>query len=159
MNTLSRYLCLTLAITALLCGCKTRSLEPGGVYAPTNQLGQVIYNDVGLALTDASYKFAYETALSPLKFEQDNREAIFALSPSVGLAVKKALDKARADIWDIDKRWALARVAYKANPTPAGLSILQTVLAEIERIIPVVQSQLSPVYQVLSTKSINVANP
>lgn len=137
-------------------GCKAPKLATGGVYAPTNSVGEVVYYDLGLALTDASYKFAYETALSPLKFEKDNRTAIFALSPSVGLAVKQALDKVRAEIWTIDQRWAAARQAYKANPTPAGLSTLQTILAEIERIIPVVQSQLAPVYQVLATKTITI---
>lgn len=155
-----KFLKLLLAV-ALVCGglfaitgCKTPSLEKGGAYAPTNALGQVIYSDLGLALADASYKFAYETALMPLRFERENRAQIAMLSPTIGAQVKTALDEVREEVWKIDQRWALARKAYKANPTPAGLSTIQAILSEIERLIPVIQSQLSPVYQVLSTKSL-----
>lgn len=160
-ETIIQSLLLTLVVVCIgsNLSCKSPKLEPGGVYAPTNAVGQVLYNDLGLALTDASYKFAYETALSPLKFERDNRAEIFALSPDVGLSVKQSLDKVRAEIWDIDQRWAAARKVYKANPTPGGLTTLQTVLSEIERIIPVVQSQLAPVYQVLATKTITTQKP
>lgn len=137
-------------LPALLLGCKSPSLEPGGVYAPKDELGRVVYSDIGLALADASYKFAYETVLSPLKFEKDNRAQIMALDPQIGLKVKQALDKVRVEVWEVDVRWAKARNMYRANPTPVGLSNLQTILLELQRIIPVVQAQLVPVYQVLT---------
>lgn len=127
-------------------GCKAPKLEAGGVYAPTNTLGQVTVNELPLALVDASYKFAYETVLSPLRFEKEHRAEIYALSPTVGAAVKAKLDDIRAEVWKIDVRWALARKAYRSSPTPAGLTTLQTILAEVERLIPVAQSQLAPVY-------------
>lgn len=136
----------TWAATSTLTGCKTPKLEPGGVYTSTNATGQVIYNDVGLALADASYKFAYETALDVMRFERDNRAAIWAISPEI----KKNLDAARPTVVDINKRWAEARKMYKANPTPAGLDAIQTILAEMRRILPIIQKQITPVYQALA---------
>lgn len=144
----------SLILVAALCvctsGCKTPHAAPGGVYAPTNQVGAVIYDDTALALADASYKFTYESALTVFRFERDHRAEIAALSPSVGLDVKHGLDQARATTWEIDQRWAKARQAYKLSPTPAGLSTLQTILAEIQRLLPVVQTQLAPVTAVLT---------
>lgn len=125
----------------MLSGCKTPKLEPGGVYAPTNAVGVVIYNDLGLALADASYKFTYETALSVFAFERDNRLAIWALSPDV----KHALDAIRPKVVEVDRRWAQARKLYKANPTPAGLNVLQTILAEAQRLLEVARQQVQPV--------------
>jgi len=142
-------ICAALMLLFVGMSCKTPSLESGGVYAPTNQVGQVIYNDLGLALADASYQFAYSTVLAPLRFERDNRVMIFAANPQVGLSVKHAMDRVREQVWMVDVRWATARKAYRASPTPAGLTALQTILAEIQRIIPAVQSQLDPVYQVI----------
>jgi hypothetical protein len=146
---------LLLPILGLVLGiglsCKTPSLETGGAYKPTNELGQVIYNDVGLAMADASYKLAYDTIISVLKFEKDNRAHLFEVSPTICLDVKHAMDKVRVQTWQIEQRWALARRAYRASPTPAGMTTLQTILAEIQRIIPVVQSQLNPVYQTLTS--------
>lgn len=132
---------LGLLALGVLTACKTPQLEPGGAYAPTNAVGQVTSNDLGLALADASYKFAYEGTLSVFRFERENRLDIWKLAPGV----KRELDKLRPKMWDIDRRWALARQAYKANPTPAGLSTLQTILAEIQRLLPAVQAQLEPV--------------
>lgn len=120
-------------------GCKTPRLEPGGAYAPTNEVGTVIYNDVGLAVADAAYKFTYETTLSVFRFERDHRAELWALSPKV----KQELDRLRPQVVDVNKRWALARSAYKANPTPAGLSTLQTILSELQRLLPAAQSQLN----------------
>lgn len=124
----------------ILVGCKTPSLEPGGAYAPTNVVGQVVSNDIGLALVDASYKFAYESIQTVFKFERDNRPAIWAVSHNV----KKGLDDARPRVVEWDKRWATARFEYRQNPTPAGLNKLQTILAEMNRLLPIVQSQLTP---------------
>lgn len=129
-------------------GCRTApKLEPGGVYAPTNDVGQVIYNDIGLALADASYKFAYETVTAVLRFEREHRAEIFKLTPDV----KHALDAVRPKVVEVDRRWAVARQAYRANPTPAGLSTLQTILSEVQRLVPAVQAELQPFYAQLTT--------
>lgn len=132
-------------------GCKTPHLEPGGAYAPTNAVGQVVVNDTALALADASYKFAYETTLGVMNYERDQRANIFKLDNRIGVQVKRALDQARPKVLQIDKRWALAREAYLKNPTPAGLTTVQTILAEIQQLLPVVQSQLAPVNELLLT--------
>lgn len=126
--------------------CRQGRLEPGGVYAPTNDLGQVVYADTGLALADASFKLAYETVTAVLKFERDNRVTIWALSPEI----KKSLDKVRAEGVLIERRWYEARALYKKNPTPAGLTTLQTILAEIQRLVPVAQQQIAPVNKTLT---------
>ena len=135
-----------LALVLSLMACKTPRLEPGGAYAPTNSVGQVVYSDTGLMLTDASYKLAYETVSAVFKFERDNRITIWNLSP----VVKGELDKLRPQVVDIDRRWAMARKTYKSNPTPAGLTAVQSILAEIQRIIPVVQQQMNPIYSKLT---------
>lgn len=138
----------TALLMPVLTGCKTQ-LEPGGGYAPTNSAGEVVYEDNGLFLADAAYRFAYETIGSVFKFERDNREEIWALTPKV----KEELDKLRAKANEIDRRWAFARQAYRQNPTPAGLSTLQTILSEIQRLLPTVQSQLAPVYEKVAKPS------
>ena len=136
-------LVLPIALTA----CKTPRLEPGGAYAPTNSVGQVVYSDTGLMLSDASYKLAYETVGAVFKFERDNRIAIWKLSP----VVKSELDNLRPQVVDIDRRWAMARKTYRSNPTPAGLTAVQSILSEIQRIIPVVQQQMNPIYNKLTS--------
>lgn len=139
---------LFLIVTIALTGCKTPRLEIGGVYAPTNSVGEVIYNDIGLALADTAYKFSYETVLAVFQFERDNRQAIWELSSTV----KRDLDQLRPKVVEIDRRWAAARRVYRANPTPAGLSTLQTILSEINRIVPAVQAKIAPVYTQLTIK-------
>ena len=137
-----------LAALLSLSACKSPQLQPGGVYSPTNSVGQVVYNDIGLALADAAYKLAYETVGAVLKFEQDNEVVIWAISPDI----KHALDKVRVTGNDINLRWANARKIYRLNPTPAGLSTLQTILAEVQRLVPVAQQQLATVNSTLTKK-------
>lgn len=131
-----------ISISALSVGCKTPKAQPGGVYAPTNEVGQVVYDETKLALLDASYKFAYETTFSLFEYERNNRKAIQAISPEI----KHAFDVARPHITDIERRWALGRRAYRTNPTPANYTTMQTVLAELNRALSVIQSQAQPVF-------------
>ena len=121
--------------------CKAPRLEPGGVYAPTNALGEVVYNQIGLALADASHKLAYESAQAVFRFERNNRELIWSISPNV----KKELDRLRVQFNDVDLRWAQARNLYRQNPTPAGLSVLQTILLELQSLATIAQQQTQPV--------------
>lgn len=130
-------------------GCKTPSLEPGGAYALTNELGQVIYNDIGLAMADATYKFTYESTLALLRFERDNRREIWAISPEV----KRQLDKLRPKIVSVNHEWAVARSEYRLNPTEAGVTRLQSILKQIQQLLSVIESQLEPV----NNKLINVS--
>lgn len=120
-------------------GCKSPKLEAGGAYAPTNAVGLVVYQDVGLAVADATYKFTYEATLAVFRFEREHRAELWAISPKI----KAELDQLRPKVVDVNRRWALARHAYKANPTPAGLSTLKTILSELQRLLPAAQSQLN----------------
>jgi hypothetical protein len=138
---------LALLSLSLTLGCKT-NLEVGGVYAPTNSVGQVIYNDQGLFLADATWKFSYEAMLSVFQFERDNRIALWGISPTI----KHKLDSWRPAVVDIRKRWAESRHLYKQNPTPAGLSTLQGILSELNRLLPVVQAQIDPAVHALVVK-------
>lgn len=132
-------LAVVIAVCTALGGCKTK-LEPGGAYAPVDPAGNVLGTDTGLALADASYKLAYDTMFAVFKYERDNRAELFALSPRV----KHGLDALRPQVVAVDRRWAIARSTYRVNPTPAGLGTLQTILAEIQRLLPVVQAELAP---------------
>jgi hypothetical protein len=143
------------AVFALACtGCKTK-LESGGAYAPAtfsaDAAGAVSVTpksapQLGLYVADAAYKLAYDIVDGVLKFERDNRADVEKISPKI----KIALDAVRPVAWDIDQRWAKARQMYQANPTPAGLSNIQTLLLEIQRLIPVVQEQIAPVFSTLA---------
>lgn len=129
-------------LSACQTGCKT-SLEQGGAYAPvtTNLDGTVTPTqapDLSLALLDQTYKTVYSTVLNICNLERDNRAALWALEPGI----KKSLDQIRPVIVEVDLKWARSRQAYLANPTPAGLTQLETVLAQLDRILPIVQEQL-----------------
>lgn len=132
-------------IAAGLAGCKTPQLETGGAYHPTEATAP----DTALYVTDAAYKFAYGTVGDVFRFERDNRQAIAQLAPQV----KPALDKLRPVAVEIDSRWARARRAYSANPTPSGLDTIKRIVAEVERLLPVVQAELRPYYESLTGKS------
>ncbi len=125
-------------------GCHhTPTLQPGGAYAPAIVANGVTNAtsapEIGLYLADASYKLSYDLVFGALTFERDNRAELAVKLPTL----KANLDKIRPVVWDIDQRWAIARQIYKANPTAAGLTTLQTILAEIARLVPVVQAELT----------------
>jgi hypothetical protein len=133
-----------LALLAAFTGCKTPKLENGGAYAPgaTNSAGVFVPSsapDLALFIADSAYKLSYDAVDAVFAFERDNRAKLQSVSPSI----KTALDSIRPQALDIDRRWALARAAYKVSPTPANLTVVQEILAEIQRLVPVVQSQLT----------------
>jgi hypothetical protein len=128
-------------------GCHSPQLQAGGAYAPsivtTNADGSTVTSpgtpETALFIADSSFKLAYDAIDGVFKFEMDNRADLAAKFPQL----RPALDKLRPQVWKICKRWAIARQVYKANPTPAGLSQVQTILADIERLVPVAQAELS----------------
>lgn len=152
-------LLIAVAVISLTACNRNPGLDHGGAYAPgitnktTNSAGEVTEQFVPstapeqvLFRTDAAYRFTYETALSVFEFEKENRAVISAVAPSV----HPAFEEARKTAWDIDQRWASARKAYKSNPTPAGLDTMQTILQEIQRLLPSVQAELNPYLQSLA---------
>lgn len=121
----------------LLLGCK-HTLQPGGAYAPvtvtTNTSGVVVTNTALADLTfyevDAAFSMAYAALDGVFTWERDNRVAVWAISPQI----KKTLDSIRPQAAEAVKQFAVARAAYKANPTPAGLATLQTILAKAQQL-------------------------
>ncbi|MDB6022983.1 MAG: hypothetical protein JWQ04_2840 [Pedosphaera sp.] len=147
---LKMLLCLALPALLLL-GCHTPSFQAGGAYSgstvATNATGLVTTNvvsapDPAFYLADSGYKLAYQTVDGVLGYELQYRAQLKISFPQL----KPALDAIRPTLWNIDQRWAAARLAYQKNPTPAGLTILQSILPEIQRLVPTVQAAIAPVY-------------
>lgn len=126
---------------AALSGCKTPNLEPGGSYTTTNAVGEVVSMDKGLFMADSAYKLAYDAVDAAFRFERDNRKTLWDISPSI----KGSMDKARGEVKHIEIRWATARKAYRSSPTPEGLNTMEKILAELQKVLTVVQSQVSPI--------------
>lgn len=132
-----------LAFACVLCalifpavsGCKTPTLEKGGAYDTGNKLP-----DLAFYAADSAYDFAFSAIQGAFKYERDNRLALWKISPQI----KHTLDGIRPTVWDINVRWAKARRAFLANPLPENLTALQTILAEIQRLVPIVQDAVKP---------------
>ena len=144
----------TAALLTLAPGCSSTSLAPGGAYAPasssvtTNADGSLATNTVATAApdlqlyqADLAYKTAYDAVDSALQLELSNRASIALIAPGV----KPALDKIRPTVWQVDQEWALARAAYTASPTPAGLTALQTIVGQIQQLLSAAQAAIGPV--------------
>lgn len=143
-------LLLLLTLMTVMVGCKSR-LETGGAYAPgyttytTNEDSTVSANvvetsapDKAFYEIDATFDLAYAVIDAAFKFELDNRTLLWQASPDI----KHALDKIRPGALDVRNRYLAARRNYKANPTPAGLSDLQTYLSQISNLSASAQSVL-----------------
>lgn len=135
------WLIISIAVTvALSGGCKS-TLQPGGAYAPslTNSDGTVTSRpDMVFYTTDSAFNLAYATINTVFELERTNRELLFRLSPDI----KHTLDRIRPSAVDVATRWAIARQAYIANPTQAGLTGLQDILAKLQQIAVSVQAAL-----------------
>lgn len=134
------FLWLILACAPIACivnGCKAPNLESGGNYATTNSVG-VVTKDAGLFLADSGYKLAYDSIQTVFAFERNNRAELWAMSHNI----KSGLDKARGEVNHIEKRWASARKAYREAPSPQGLDQLHVILADLQKVVAIVQSQV-----------------
>jgi hypothetical protein len=125
---------IALAVTCALSGC-AHKLELGGAYRPatTNAAGILVDStspDYGFFVVDLAFSTAYSAIDAALTFERNNREMLWKVSPDI----KHNLDAIRPVAWDITVRYAKARKQYLANPLPAGLTTLQNVLGEIQKI-------------------------
>jgi hypothetical protein len=142
MNTNKRrngivLLLLIFAILSLppLSGCKSAKLEPGGAYAPvtTNADGTTTATqapDLALFEVDSAFDLAYTATDAVFNIERSNRQMLWSISPQI----KHTLDGIRPQAVDAKKRYALARKAYLANPVPANLDALNTVLATMKNL-------------------------
>jgi hypothetical protein len=163
-NKLMFMTAMALAVAAIgLTGCKTPQLAAGGAYSPgefvltTNSTGAVSTNfvatsapDVAFFVADQTYNAAYSIVDSAFKWEADNREQLYTLFPQI----KKTLDGIRPTAWNIQRRWAFARKAYEDNPISANLTTIQAIVAEIQRLVPVVTAAEATVTTVAFTNSV-----
>ena len=129
----------------ILCweGCKSGKLELGGAYRPssTNAAGIVVdaaAPDYAFFVADLAFSTAYSAVDAALTFEHNNRKLLWGVSPEI----KHTLDKIRPVAWSTVQRYARARSAYLSSPTPAGLSTLQNLLSEIQKIAASAQAAL-----------------
>jgi len=106
-------------------------LAPGGAYAPVDANGNPIQApDMVFYNIDAAYDLAYSTVDAAFRFERDNRTLLWKVSPQI----KHTLDSIRPQAVSANADYLRARAAYMANPTPAGLTALQTVLSKISQL-------------------------
>jgi hypothetical protein len=118
-----------------LTGCKSSKLEPGGAYSPvtTNADGTLNFTqapDLALFEVDSAFDLAYTATDAVFNIERSNRQMLWGISPQI----KHTLDQIRPQAVDAKKRYALARAAYLANPVPANLDALNTVLATMKNL-------------------------
>lgn len=121
-----------------LAGCK-KTLEAGGAYSgsvlETNLAGGVVTNqvaapDLAFYTTDLAFSSVDSLIDGVFNWERANRAFLWGRSPDI----KRGLDKIRPTAWEIRKQYVLARETYKANPTPAGLDTLGTLLAKLQQL-------------------------
>lgn len=124
--------CLPLGLALTNTGCKS-TLESGGAYAPTGQLP-----DKAFFIVDAAYQVGYQTIDAAFQFERNNRALLWKASPQI----KHTLDDIRPQAAAANKEYLTARAVYMANPTPSGLTTLQTVLAKIQQLVVTATSVL-----------------
>lgn len=139
-------LLIPLIITCVcLIGCASR-LESGGAYAPTKTVvenGQTniiatAAPDKAFFIADAAFDLSYSAVNAAFEFERNNRLLLWRISPEI----KHELDKVRPQAFNAVQVYALARDAYLANPTPAGLTALQTALGKMQQLSSAAQAVL-----------------
>lgn len=120
-------ICASISLT----GCKTPQLESGGAYAPVDTNGvATIAPDPVFYQVDAGFYLCYQAVDAAFTFERNNRALLWKLSPSI----KHQLDGIRPLAWRAVTEYSAARAAYLGNPTPAGLSGLQAILAKVQQL-------------------------
>lgn len=146
-----KYLLSLVAVTALMIGCQHGKLQTGGAYAPgttsytTNADSTISTNvvetaapDLALFNLDAAFKLAYTAVNTAFELEQTNRQLLWGIDPEI----KHTLDKIRPQAVDAVARYGKFRRIYLTNPTPAGLSTLQQVLADMQNFSTAAQGAL-----------------
>lgn len=106
--------------------CNNARLETGGAYAPVGQQA-----DIAFYSTDAAYDLAYTAIDTIFTFERNNRDALWKISPDI----KHTLDGLRPQAWEVNKQYHVAREAYKKVPVPDNLTVLQQVLAKMQKLL------------------------
>lgn len=138
---MKKYLSLIIIAAALVgfgFGCSTERLEIGGSYAQPGQTPDLI-----LFQTDSAFDLAFTATQATFKFERDNREMLWKVSPDI----KHSLDAARPTAFQCGQEYQRARAAYLLSPTPEGMDTLKTVLSKMSSIYSSVVVVLKDVQQ------------
>lgn len=134
---MTRQMFLLFAICFSLVGCGPTgcngTLQEGGAYSQAGQKP-----DKAFYAVDASFELSYSAVNTVFDFEKNNRQMLWDLSPEI----KHTLDKIRPQAKEVVVAYAKARKEYTANPTPAGLSALETVLARMQQLATATQAAL-----------------
>lgn len=113
-------------------GCHTNKLAGGGAYTSlvTNTVSGVVTTNTDLAffVTDSAFTGLQGTIDGVFKYEQDNRAALWSISPNI----KLSLDAIRPTASEIVVRYLALREIYKVSKTPGNLTPLQTALGDIK---------------------------
>lgn len=128
---------LLIAIATLAFSCTSNKLQPGGAYAPTNTVVAVA-PDIGFYTVESSFLLAESVVQTAFKFERDNRDMLWKISPDI----KHTLDKIRPVSVEAIQRYAAARAVYKANPIPANLSTMQELLQKMQQLAASAQAAI-----------------
>lgn len=143
---------LSVLCLAGLVACKT-NLAPGGAYSTvttnltvsTDANGLLSTNtvltpapDLPLFIADSSYQLAYTAMDAVFTTERNNRTFLWGLSPTI----KHTLDGIRPQAVQANRDYLVARAEYIANPVPANLTGVQSVLAKIQQLATAAQSAL-----------------
>lgn len=117
----------------LVAGCH-KTLEAGGAYSPSTTnaaTGAVTTSpDIAFFTLDSAFWAAYSTIDTVFSIERDNRELLWKVSP----AIKHTLDSLRPTAVEVKNGYLKARANYIANPTPAGLTGIQAILAKLQEL-------------------------
>lgn len=130
-----KQLILLIASLTLCVGCKAR-LEPGGAYAPIPADSTNAQPDMAFYAVDSAFELADKSIDFIFKFEADNRDLLWTISPDI----KHGLDAIRPTAVQIRHEYIAARIVYKAQPTPANLDGVQRVLAKLQQLLSVAET-------------------
>lgn len=115
-------------------GCKNPRLEVGGPYSPTNSAP-----DVALYQVDSAYLLAYNVLDTAFTIERNNRQLLWDLSPDI----KKTLDTIRPEAVRVRNDFHTARTAYVKSPSTAGMTILEQILASVQKLASAAQAVIA----------------
>lgn len=151
MKKLTISLIAAVALAVSFTACKTHKLEPGGAYAPatlnvttnadlttTTNVVETAAPDQALFEVDSAFELAYMAVDTAFKLEKQNRELLWSISPSI----KHTLDDIRPKALEAVQRYTKFRRIYLLQPTPAGLSQLQTILSQMQSFSTAAQGAL-----------------
>lgn len=121
------------ASSLYLVGC-AGSLAPGGAYAPmttnavTGATEMLQAPDLPFFQVEFAFSIAHDAAALAFSAERNNRALLWKVSPSI----KHTLDSVRPEVDKAELDYAHARTAYMANPIPANLDTMQTILDRLK---------------------------